>query len=214
MFADDTTIPLPAMYISDDDPAVTFTDGRVKAGRLWLDTSTGTIGTLKKRNAANDGWDSLINLDGATPAAHATSHQNGGSDEISVAGLSGVLGDAQVADKVKESSGPTTLVVGAVADGEILKRSGGSIVGAASTAPAAHATEHEDGGSDELDVTGLSGVLGDPQIAGAVVESGGPTLLVVGSVGDGQVLQRSGSSIIGADAGGGGTDVITAQVFM
>lgn len=63
MFADDTTIPLPAMYITDDDPSVTFTDGRVKAGRLWLDTSTGTIGTLKKRNADNDGWDTLINLD-------------------------------------------------------------------------------------------------------------------------------------------------------
>lgn len=63
MFADDTTIPLPAMYIDTADPAVTYTDGRVKAGRLWLDTSTGTIGTLKKRNAANTGWDTLINLD-------------------------------------------------------------------------------------------------------------------------------------------------------
>lgn len=62
-FADDFTIPLPAMYIDGVDPAVTYTDGRVKAGRLWLDTSTGTIGTLKKRNAANDGWDTLINLD-------------------------------------------------------------------------------------------------------------------------------------------------------
>lgn len=63
MYADDTSIPLPAMYIDTADPSVTYTDGRVKAGRLWLDTSTGTIGTLKKRNAANDGWDMLINLD-------------------------------------------------------------------------------------------------------------------------------------------------------
>jgi len=31
-----------------------------------------------------------------TPTPHATSHQNGGSDEISVAGLSGVLADPQV----------------------------------------------------------------------------------------------------------------------
>lgn len=31
----------------------------------------------------------------ATPTAHKTSHQDGGSDEISVAGLSGLLGDAQ-----------------------------------------------------------------------------------------------------------------------
>lgn len=33
---------------------------------------------------------------GGTPAAHATSHQNGGGDEIDVAGLSGVLADPQV----------------------------------------------------------------------------------------------------------------------
>lgn len=29
--------------------------------------------------------------------------------------------------------------------------------------PAAHAAEHENGGSDEIDVTGLSGLLADPQ---------------------------------------------------
>lgn len=33
---------------------------------------------------------------GLAPAAHAASHQNGGSDEISVAGLAGVLADPQV----------------------------------------------------------------------------------------------------------------------
>lgn len=32
---------------------------------------------------------------GGSPSAHATSHQNGGTDEISVAGLSGLLADAQ-----------------------------------------------------------------------------------------------------------------------
>ena len=32
---------------------------------------------------------------GATPSAHAASHENGGADEISVAGLSGLLADAQ-----------------------------------------------------------------------------------------------------------------------
>lgn len=33
--------------------------------------------------------------DSRSPTAHASSHQNGGSDEISVAGLSGLLADAQ-----------------------------------------------------------------------------------------------------------------------
>jgi hypothetical protein len=67
MFADDTIIPLPALYIEATDPTTVYADGRSFIKRLWLDTSTGTIGTLKKRNAANSGWDTLINLD--APAA-------------------------------------------------------------------------------------------------------------------------------------------------
>lgn len=34
--------------------------------------------------------------DAQTPLTHAASHQNGGADEISVAGLSGLLADAQI----------------------------------------------------------------------------------------------------------------------
>lgn len=63
--------------------------------------------------------------DGQTPLAHHTSHENGGGDEISVAGLSGLLGDAQT--------------------------------------PTAHHTSHENGGTDEITVEGLSGALADPQ---------------------------------------------------
>ena len=68
MFADQTTIPLPALYVDSVDPAVTYTDGRIQPARLWLDTSTGTIGTLKKRNAANSGWDTLADFDAAAVA--------------------------------------------------------------------------------------------------------------------------------------------------
>jgi hypothetical protein len=57
--------------------------------------------------------------DAQTPAAHASSHQNGGADEISVAGLSGELADNQP--------------------------------------PKAHKTSHQDGGSDEINLSGLSG---------------------------------------------------------
>lgn len=96
MYADDTTIPLPALYVEAVDPTTTYVDGRSFVKRMWLDTSTGAIGTLKKRNAANDGWDTLLNLDAPAITAHAASHQNGGADEINVAGLSGVLADPQV----------------------------------------------------------------------------------------------------------------------
>jgi hypothetical protein len=63
MYADDTNIPLPAIYVEAADPTTIYTDGRSFVKRLWRDTSTGAIGTLKIRNAANDGWDTLINLD-------------------------------------------------------------------------------------------------------------------------------------------------------
>jgi hypothetical protein len=86
--------------------------------------------------------------------AHAASHEDAGDDEINVGGLSGELADPQppkdhkdehksgggdafaAADileatvkRVQTTTGPTTLLMGAVADGEYLKRSGTGIVG-------------------------------------------------------------------------------------
>lgn len=74
MFADDTTIPLPALYIEAADPTTTYIDGRSFAKRMWLDTSTGATGTLKKRNAADTGWDTLINLDAPVVADDAVTN--------------------------------------------------------------------------------------------------------------------------------------------
>jgi hypothetical protein len=67
MYADDTGIPLPAIYVEAADPTTIYTDGRSFVRRLWRDTSTGTMGTLKIRNAANTGWDTLINFDAVVP---------------------------------------------------------------------------------------------------------------------------------------------------
>lgn len=58
----------------------------------------------------------------------------GGSQPLDVGGLSGVLADSQVANKIVETSGPTTLTVGAVADGEFLRRSGSTVIGATAAA--------------------------------------------------------------------------------
>lgn len=94
--------------------------------------------------------------DAQTPTAHAASHENGGADEISVAGLSGLLADAQtplghrashisgggdaflstdvleaIVKRIRETGGPTTLDIGAIADGQLLVRSGTGIVGGA-----------------------------------------------------------------------------------
>jgi hypothetical protein len=66
----------------------------------------------------------------AAIATHAPQHQLAGDDPISVAGLSGVLADAQRAN-VLVVTGPTALTIGAVADGQLLKRTGATVVGAA-----------------------------------------------------------------------------------
>lgn len=65
--------------------------------------------------------------DAQTPLAHAASHENGGSDEINVAGLSGLLADGQT--------------------------------------PTAHAASHSNGGSDEITVENLGTASSDVSTA-------------------------------------------------
>jgi len=61
-----------------------------------------------------------------------------------------------------------------VTDESIMERSSGTAweaVGSAPGIPGPHATSHENGGADEIDVTGLSGVLADPQTPAAHTHS-------------------------------------------
>jgi len=69
------------------------------------------------------------------PAAHKATHQDGGSDEISVSDLSGELADEQKSAWSKVSGKPSAYP------------------------PAIHRISHELVGSDEIDVTGLRGEL-------------------------------------------------------
>ncbi|MCE9581743.1 MAG: hypothetical protein K8T20_04415 [Planctomycetes bacterium] len=55
---------------------------------------------------------------------HESTHVSGGSDAF----LSTDLLEA-IVKRLKESGGPTTLTVGAIADGDFLKRSGTSVIG-------------------------------------------------------------------------------------
>jgi hypothetical protein len=87
----------------------------------------------------------------ATPTAHASTHENSGTDEISVDGLAGELVDDQPSTWTLVSGKPTTF------------------------APEAHKTSHQDGGADEISVQGLSGTLGDPQTSTWALVSGKPT---------------------------------------
>jgi hypothetical protein len=93
--------------------------------------------------------------DTTLPVEHATTHQNGGSDEINVAGLSGLLADPQtpLAHKTTHENGGSDEISVAGLSGLL----------ADPQTPLAHKTTHQNGGSDEIDVTGLSGLLADPQ---------------------------------------------------
>jgi len=64
---------------------------------------------------------------------HKQTHQDGGDDEISVAGLAGELTAEQKSAWAKVSGKPTTF------------------------APATHKTSHQDAGDDEISVAGLAG---------------------------------------------------------
>ena len=105
----------------------------------------------------------------AAAAAHKTSHQDGGSDEISVLGLSGLLGDSQtpLAHKTSHQDTGTDEISVSGLSGELTdeqKSAWAKVSGKPSTfTPEAHADHHQDGGADEIGVTGLSGLLADDQ---------------------------------------------------
>jgi len=77
-----------------------------------------------------------------TPPTHAASHENGGADEISVAGLSGVLADAQT-----PSSHASSHENGGVDEISVAGLSGTL---ADAQTPSSHATSHKNGGTDEI----------------------------------------------------------------
>ncbi len=142
------------------------------------DTDVGNLGsgTLAELNAAITDATLDDSSDPRTPTAHAATHENGGGDEISVAGLSGLLADGQTPlshASTHENGG-----------GDEISVAGLSGLLADAQTPTAHAATHSDGGSDEIEVedlatasTTLTHVL-SPDGAGGLVmraEAGGVT---------------------------------------
>lgn len=63
-------------------------------------------------------------LNAKASTSHKDTHKSGGSDEITSSDLL-----EAVIKRLRESSGPTDLTLGSIADGEYLKRSGSTIIG-------------------------------------------------------------------------------------
>ena len=110
-------------------------------------TGDGTVGTPlgvvygTTADTACEGDDARLS-DARTPTAHATSHQDGGADEINVGGLSGVLADPQTPtahNTSHQDGGADEINVGGLS---------GTL--ADPQTPTSHATSHQNGGADEV----------------------------------------------------------------
>lgn len=109
-------------------------EGTAGAGKSYRLTSPGIIDI----GTDDQAWTDVSGV----VAAHAASHQNGGGDEINVAGLSGVLADPQTpaAHASSHQNG----------GGDEISVAGLSGVLADPQTPAAHATSHKSGGGDSI----------------------------------------------------------------
>ena len=115
-----------------------------------------------------------------TPSAHKTSHQNGETDEISVAGLSGELADDQP-PKTHDLAG-SAHNIDTLADLNSKISDATLDTSSASRTPSAHKTSHQNGETDEISVAGLSGELADnqpPKTHEATHQVGGSDILYV-----------------------------------
>jgi hypothetical protein len=100
-------------------------------------TQIGAAGGVQAWDADLDGYAALASAGlvartGAGTAAART--LTAGSGQVTVTNGDGVAGNPTVdlayASALRETSGPTTLTLGAVADGQVLRRSGSTVVGA------------------------------------------------------------------------------------
>ena len=125
--------------------------------------------------------DIVYNVDGS-PGTVRTCNMG---DQAIAGQVTGRLGTTTVVG-ITETSGPTALTVGNINDFQLLQRVGSTVVG---TAYPATTLVGDANGSITANTVN------------AIHETSGPTQLTIGAISSGQVLIRSGSTVIGSTAG-------------
>jgi len=162
---DSTSKVITGTYEFDRDTGGTFIGssgtafpGTPEAGEWFWRTDESK---LYRRDDTNTDWEAVA----SDVVAHVSTHENGGTDELDVSGLSGVLADDQPA--LAHSLGGAKHTADTLASLNA-KISDATLDDAGDPrTPSAHASGHQNGGADEVNVAGLSGVLADDQPAQA-----------------------------------------------
>ena len=152
---------LKSVYDTDDDGVVYNSEKLEASTKSQVQDHTPKAHTLASHSSKAHSELTGVSSDQHHAQLHAASHENGGGDEISVAGLSGQLADAQppkihplggAAHNADTLANLNTKISDATLDDSGDPRD-----------PNAHKTSHENGGGDEVSVEGLSGLLADDQ---------------------------------------------------
>jgi len=143
------------------------------------------------------------------PAQHGSTHEQGGTDELDVTGLSGDLADPQDPKShasTHEAGGSDPVNADAlstsVASTQDLQTDSSGNVTTSST-PVTHGSTHENGAADEINVSGLSGDLADaqdPKAHQSTHQAGGSDELQVDTLG---ASSTASTQFFGPDGSGG-----------
>lgn len=143
-----------------------LTNKNAALGYAGLDASSKLTGSQQVygtgANTAAEGNDSRLS-NARTPTAHATTHVTGGGDTIANAIAGGNAGLMSGIDKTKLDGIAAGAEVNVNADWNAGSGDAQILNKPSTFAPSAHASSHQNNGSDEMSVAGLSGLLADGQ---------------------------------------------------
>jgi hypothetical protein len=159
----------PAWVLPVVDTTSLVEDGVDATKEMRIDVGNISTATVRVLTMPDQDVDLTPNTGTFPAATHATRHENGGADEISVAGLSGLLADdqnptAHASDH--EPGGGDAMSVDAVAGTGSLRTLGTGAQQACAgndarlsdaRTPTSHASSHEPGGGDTMAVDAIAG---------------------------------------------------------